>query len=192
MKSLAPLYGFHGTTRAAADEIVRSGLFRKSAAQSEWLGHGVYFWEDDPLRALEWAKRKNPKKSGQDLCVVGALIDSARCIDLSTRYGVEQLKLAYAILAEKYAAAGLTLPKNSGGAVEENRKLDCLVLNTFFDAVRKSPGAAAAVKSPFFEGRPAYEGGFFFEQTHTQICVNDQSCIIATFFVRDAAAWEKQ
>lgn len=193
MKSFAPIYGFHGTTLKSAKNIIDSGFFDKSAAHSEWLGHGVYFWENDPLRALEWAKRRNPGKAEKDLCVIGALIDSARCLDLSTRYGVRQLKIAYDILAEKYASAGLPLPKNSGGAQEKNRRLDCLVLNTFFDAMSgKSDEVAAAVKSPFFEGKPAYEGGFFYEQTHTQICVSDQSCILATFFVRDVSVWEKQ
>lgn len=191
MKALSPLYGFHGTTLAAAKKIIADGRFEESAAQSEWLGRGVYFWEDDPVRALEWAKRKNPEKRERELCVIGALVDSARCLDLSTRYGVEQLKCAYEILVEKYKKAGMPLPKNTGGPLEMNRKLDCAVLNTFFDAMRKTKSGFSAVKSPFFEGEAAYEGAFFFERTHTQICVNDQKCILATFFVRDAAAWEK-
>lgn len=191
MKSFSPLYGFHGTTLESAKNIIDTGVFDISAKQSEWLGHGVYFWENDPVRALEWAKKRNPDVPEKDLCVVGALIDSARCLDLSTRIGVIHLKAAYELLVQNSKTAGTTLPKNTGGDLEKNRALDCNVINTLFDAMKNSNNVVAAVKSPFFEGEAAYEGGFFYEETHTQICVNNQSCIFAVFYVKDLSVWEK-
>lgn len=47
--------GYHGTSLEAAERIVASD-FLASINDWEWLGHGVYFWQDGPMRAREWAK----------------------------------------------------------------------------------------------------------------------------------------
>jgi hypothetical protein len=49
--------GFHGCDRKTADRVVGTGKhLRLSRNDYDWLGHGVYFWENDPLRARQWAK----------------------------------------------------------------------------------------------------------------------------------------
>lgn len=47
--------GYHGTTLEAAKKIITDG-FRPSSNPWEWLGHGIYFWQDAPNRARDWAK----------------------------------------------------------------------------------------------------------------------------------------
>ena len=47
--------GYHGTRKDAAERILAEG-FKKSENDWEWLGHGVYFWQDGPARAKEWAR----------------------------------------------------------------------------------------------------------------------------------------
>ncbi|MCK9526103.1 MAG: hypothetical protein M0R49_09285 [Limnochordia bacterium] len=56
-------WGYHGTTRANADEILRSGRFRFSTEEQEWLGRGIYFFENDPRQARNWCMkaRKYPE-----------------------------------------------------------------------------------------------------------------------------------
>ena len=46
------VYGYHGTTKDVALEIKRNG-FRASENAYDWLGDGVYFWQDAPSRAWE-------------------------------------------------------------------------------------------------------------------------------------------
>lgn len=66
--------GFHGTDREVVQAVVSQQLkhLKKSENTTEWLGHGVYFWENDPERALDWAK--NGKTRGKITApdVVGA------------------------------------------------------------------------------------------------------------------------
>jgi hypothetical protein len=48
--------GYHGTSRNAAEMIVSEG-WKLSQNEYDWLGDGVYFWQDAPHRALEWAQQ---------------------------------------------------------------------------------------------------------------------------------------
>ncbi len=184
--ALHPIYGFHGCSRKAAESIVLSFDFKQSSNDFEWLGKGFYFWENDPLRALKWAvdkKKENPT-------VLGAIINPSQCLDLTSPDGAQFLRLAYQKLVTIYTSTGQKLPKNQRGHKNDNdelkRRLDCAVLNTLFED-RKIP----AVKSPFIEGEPVYPGGKFFEKTHTQICIQDASCILGLFIVQDVDAWNK-
>jgi len=55
--------GFHGCDKEVGEALLRSpnGHLDASANAWDWLGSGIYFWENDPKRALEFAKLK--KKS---------------------------------------------------------------------------------------------------------------------------------
>lgn len=41
--------GYHGTTLARADAILENGQFQLSQNPWDWLGDGVYFWQDAPI-----------------------------------------------------------------------------------------------------------------------------------------------
>ncbi len=49
--------GYHGCEKAVADAIIGSDTqhLAPSRQDYDWLGSGIYFWEADPRRALEWA-----------------------------------------------------------------------------------------------------------------------------------------
>lgn len=47
--------GYHGTRLDAVDGILNEG-FRPSKNDWDWLGHGIYFWQDAPYRAESWAR----------------------------------------------------------------------------------------------------------------------------------------
>ncbi len=64
--------GFHGCER----EVFEKGVFygepmRISNNTYDWLGNGIYFWEQNYLRAYEWAE-KSPKI--KEPAVIGAVI----------------------------------------------------------------------------------------------------------------------
>lgn len=51
--------GFHGCDRAVGERIVAGELpFQRSIGRYDWLGEGIYFWDSDEQRALEWAQWK--------------------------------------------------------------------------------------------------------------------------------------
>ncbi|HCW8851562.1 TPA: hypothetical protein OYK20_002598, partial [Staphylococcus aureus] len=50
--------GYHGTTKSAANLIIKNSTFNKSSKVNEWLGHGVYFYELIE-KAQWWSKNKN-------------------------------------------------------------------------------------------------------------------------------------
>ena len=56
--------GFHGCDRSVFERVVfRGEPFVKSQNEYDWLGHGIYFWENDEKRAYEWAlSLKSAKK----------------------------------------------------------------------------------------------------------------------------------
>ena len=46
--------GFHGCDQKTAERVVSTGRhLQPSRNDYDWLGHGVYFWENDPLRAKQ-------------------------------------------------------------------------------------------------------------------------------------------
>jgi len=53
----------------------------------DWLGHGLYFWETSPLRALEWAQPRPGSVPGVGASAstggCGAVIQLGRCFDLT-------------------------------------------------------------------------------------------------------------
>lgn len=176
--------GFHGTEQAIVDAVVggKTPHLKKSEGKFEWLGHGVYFWENDPQRGLEWAQSGNPKKKIEHPAVAGAIIDLGHCLDLTTRMGLDEVDQAYAALCASYAVTGLALPSNSGGKERFKRELDCQVIQALH-LYRKDQGLPPydSVRAPFPEDEPLYEGAGFRRRNHIQIAVINTDCIKGYF-----------
>jgi hypothetical protein len=48
--------GFHGCDQSIAERILmHQDIMRASENDYDWLGHGIYFWENNPQRALDYA-----------------------------------------------------------------------------------------------------------------------------------------
>jgi hypothetical protein len=62
------VHGYHGTSVENAESISSEG-FRVSRNDYDWLGKGIYFWQDAPERALSWAQQQhqNPAVKGKFL-----------------------------------------------------------------------------------------------------------------------------
>jgi hypothetical protein len=176
--------GFHGSDKATVDAVVGgiAGHLDKSAGRYEWLGHGIYFWENDPQRGLEWAQTGHSRKKAQDPDVVGAVIDLGRCLDLTTRTGLDEVAEAFTMLRDTYAAAGQPLPSNAGGKDKFKRELDCQVIQALH-LYRQDQGLTAydSVRAPFPEDELLYEGAGFRWRNHIQIAVINLECIKGYF-----------
>ncbi len=156
----------------------------------DWLGHGIYFWESDRQRALEWAQWKNKIGDCPEPFVIGAVLDLGKCFDLLERENLDLLSETYTAYAESRKAANLPLPvnKDSAKGASQNkvmRHLDCAVINylhTTMDAQSIHP--FDSVRGLFVEGLPAYKGGEIYRLTHAQIAIRTDSCIKGVFLPR--------
>ena len=171
--------GFHGCDRAVADRVI-AGKEHLKASENEYdlLGHGIYFWENDPARALRWAQERaaRAQKSGKsfDVAVVGAVIDLGNCLDLLNAASIDLVEHAYAYLKQFNERANVPLPLNEGPSGGEylRRKLDCAVINFLHERVADD-APFDRVRAAFLEGEPVYPNAGFRRKNHLQICVRN-------------------
>jgi hypothetical protein len=153
----------------------------------DWLGHGIYFWEQNPRRAWEYAienskgKQFNKKKI-ETAFVLGAIVELGECLNLVDQEAIEILVEAYHGLEKTIKEAGEKMPKNKG----DNRKLDCSVIQ-FIQQTRTTVSGLKpfdTIRSSFLEGEQAYPGSNFTTRQHIQICVQNKEMIKGFFLPR--------
>ncbi|MCZ6609518.1 MAG: hypothetical protein O7D27_12240 [Alphaproteobacteria bacterium] len=180
--------GYHGCDATVAEKLLAGDDFKPSKNDYDWLGHGIYFWEANPRRALEFAQEVKTQTRGPDIKkpeAVGAVIDLGLCLDLTTSAGVQQIRDTYREYVELAKEAGYSLPQNSDDWLRRN--LDCAVIN-FLHRVRndKELEPIDTVRTVFTEGQPIFEGSGFLSKSHMQICVCNPDCIKGVFRIRRA------
>lgn len=171
------ILGYHGAKAGVAAEFAKKLLlgdvgvdeWKSSENEFDWLGHGIYFWEHSPERALRWA--------GAGGAVIGAVIQLGNCLDLTDIRYTTLLTAAYEALEKDYNGQGKTLPQN-GGRELKKRTLDCLVINRLHLALEDP---AQTVRGAFEEGDEAFPGAALRTETHIQIAVRDLECILGIF-----------
>lgn len=110
------MLGYHGCDRAVAEKLLAGTPFNASDNDWDSLGHGVYFWETNPLRAWnELQKRKRGKSDVRDPYVVGAVIDLGFCLDLISSTGIRAVESAYLDFVDYCNTASVPVPENTGG-----------------------------------------------------------------------------
>lgn len=119
----------------------------------DWLGKGMYFWENDPKRALSWAKwfKIHPQNSKQQIkkpAVLGAVICLGNCLDFTEQDNLLKIKNHYAKLEKEANEQGFELPKNFGGKDLYKRELDCFVIN-FYIKIQREHGKRKVQKQHY-------------------------------------------
>jgi hypothetical protein len=180
--------GFHGCDRALAERVVaRREHLKASENEYDWLGHGIYFWENNPARAMSWANERAARARGRgqpfEPAVVGAVIDLGKCLDLLNAASIELVELAYGYLKLLREKEAVPLPSNEnlpGGADYLLRKLDCAVINFLHETIAHDQ-PFDSVRAAFVEGEPIYQNAGFRRKNHIQICVRNTSNIKGYF-----------
>ena len=180
---------FHG-----CDEDVRNKILlgeealRTSHNDYDWLGSGSYFWEQDHIRALEFADyvRDNPDKFNVKITkpsVLGAIIDLGLCLNLLDRKNVPLLQESHELLLSMVNKTNGVMPRNMiSNGFPLLRRLDCAVINVLhLSREQNNLPQFDTVRAAFWEGDKIYEGSSFMTQSHIQICVRNQSCIKGFF-----------
>lgn len=190
------ILGFHGCDKSVRDKIVsvKGVVLKASENDYDWLGHGVYFWENNHERALKFAQdlKNNPPKGKENLIkepsVLGVVIDLGYCLDLLDSKFLEVLKVGYNFLCTSHEEYGTKLPDNIINNEGEllRRNLDCAVIQTVHEMNKKlGKPNYDSVRGVFFEGKDLYENAGFKEKNHIQIAVRNQNCIKGFFIPRD-------
>lgn len=185
--------GFHGCEKKVAEKVVSGNEKLKPSENAfDWLGHGIYFWENNPLRAQEYALnlQKYPRKTRNPItepAVVGAIIDLGHCLDLLESHSLAILKKAYDTLFAAAQHSGVNIPENKTDATSGDlllRYLDCSVIQTVH-YINKENNIKPydSVRGAFWEGKELYPRAGFKEKNHIQICVVNPNCIKGYFRV---------
>jgi hypothetical protein len=133
------IVGFHGCDESVVHDVLnRKTDLKESQNNYDWLGHGVYFWENSPDRALEFATflKNNPSKAKNPIqkpAVIGAVIDLGLCFDLLDYGMLQLLKSGYDVFKLIWEKTGRKLPENKISGDSQDlllRDLDCAVFET--------------------------------------------------------------
>lgn len=175
--------GYHGCTEVFARKLLLGEIsidgWKPSGNEWDWLGHGIYFWEHSPSRALRWAREKYGLRKGR-ASVIGAVVQLGRCFDLLDESVTSILADNYQELARIFADEGRKLPANRGRE-GKLRHLDCLVINECLNRLKTQAIEYHTVRGAFVEGEAAYDGAGFGRETHIQVAVRNPACILGVF-----------
>ena len=176
------VYGYHGTSRSRAERIITEG-FQPSTNGYDWLGTGVYFWQDAPNHALHWAR----KMYRQEPAVIKSRLRlDNTCLDLLDMADIDNPDFwtdSYNRFREMYLITGESLPVQNPN-IPGKRYLDC----AFFDYLRTAveqdpePESIGLIRSAFVEGNRIFLNSAICDKTHVQISVMnldliEHSCI---------------
>lgn len=174
--------GFHGCNKTVFHRVINEGQHLKKSINSyDWLGNGIYFWEQNYQRAFEWAKGRYDSEAA----VIGAVIDLGYCLNLTDSSSADILRFGYDVLNLRCKTVGAKLPQNRKSSKSKDillRDLDCAVIEQIHDFNRITNNAMYdSVRGIFVEGGAPYEGSEFREKTHVQICICNPNCIKGYF-----------
>jgi len=184
--------GFHGCEGSERDRLITDPTYIRSSSESfDWLGHGMYFWENNPKRAMLWAEQKKNVGSILKPAVVGAVIELGRCLDLLDSTNIELLKESYRLFKTDSEKLDNPIPKNQdhpgdSGKNKVLRYLDCAVIEYTHSFLKsKQERSYDSVRAAFIEGDPIYPGAGFNDKTHIQICIINPDCVKGFFIPRN-------
>jgi hypothetical protein len=168
-----PVLGYHGTRLTLAQEILSNG-FHPSANDYDWLGGGIYFFQDAPDRAWDWAcqhtQRKYPNDSPAVIC---SRLRLKNCIDLFDSLPNTGWPL---LIKETYnellISHGNSLPRQQG----LRHGLDRLVIDSMINAL-ESHLYIGVIRSVFLEGEMIFPASALSQKGHVQIAIRDLTLI---------------
>lgn len=152
---------------------------RPSNNSWDWLAGGIYFWEQKPLRALEYAEESAKGLQFNRVpittpFILGSIIELGNCLNLVETQSLQILRTAYDGLLKLKEVAGEKMPINNGN----NRALDCAVIKYIHQSNKEADKKPFdTIRCAFPEGEEAYPGSKISSRLHIQICVINTDCI---------------
>ena len=163
------LTGYHGTNRINGNMILSTKKFNLSGGFKDWLGRGVYFFEDDKHQSYMFAKfkiRGNVLKH-EDICVIKALLEceEGRCLNLLCDDDREFLS--------KYAAKLAKKIESKKQEIGNWHHKEGFVL----DFLHKSGSCYDLIKAAYQVPGKKVDEVLEYVPVHIQVCVKNVECI---------------
>lgn len=186
------ILGFHGCDRSKGEALLKQDVpFILSNNQYDWLGNGMYFWENNLSRAINYAYevKQNPVMGKiSDPYVIGAVIDLGHCLDLMEHDNLLLLKKYYNLLKNKCIQTSMEIPKNN--IQKKLHYLDRAVIELLHDEIRQGNDVKElfhfdSVRASYVEGDALYPNAGFNDKNHIQLCIRNPNCIKGFFIPRD-------
>jgi len=177
MNDIVRINGYHGTTEDISEIIISEG-FKPSHNDYDWLGSGIYFFQDAPENALHYADRmlKRKKIGIKNLAVVGAVIRLEDCMDLldATKWK-DFFAQAYIGFETMCEINNIPMPRQD----DYFRGRDRAVIEYGIENVLRLGHSynIRVIRAPFIEGAPMFPGSKLFLLSHIQIAVRDSTLI---------------
>lgn len=168
--------GYHGTTWAVAEQIIAND-FVPSVNDWDWLGHGIYFWQDAPVRAYRWAEDRIRAGGSKDSpVVVAAKIRLDHFIDLLDQQGMTVLQNFASNYQREHAS-----PKRANR--RGSNRLDCAVFNFTTSMLSWLGVEVAGYRASCVEGAALTPGSPIFDLSHVQLVVVNREAILEKWIV---------
>jgi hypothetical protein len=158
------VFGFHGLDKTIGKQVLNGETeLRHSENSYDWLGHGVYFWENNLERAWQYAEQASKRKDSKirKPFVLGAIIDLGNCLDLLDQRYLDFLFMAYRELKFALEEQGKELPVNASFSANDfdfkKRELDCAVIRYAIE-LAKTNGYVAEDNSFYLSNEEFLEG----------------------------------
>ena len=172
---------YHGTHPEAAQSILTKQHFRLSASDTEWAGHGIYFFLDDNpqtayTHAFKWVKYiRHRDCSNPSVLKATISINTEDILDLRIPTYRKQLEdLRYTIFCDALERAkSKHIPLSSN--MLNPKKLDCFAINEFCNSA--DPPFLAVIAEIYinFDHAIQYQSSKY--PNCTILCLRDESLI---------------
>ncbi len=196
------IIGFHGCDEKVQKELLNEpNKIQASNKPYDWLGHGIYFWENNYERALQWAKEKQESGQIKKASVIGAVISLDNCLDFTDTTFINLLIVYYEMMSKEYRAMDKQLPQNKNVKQDKYkglllRELDCTVIEFMHQRISEEINndintkgysdyrSFDSTRGLFTEGGEAFPGAGIQKKNHIQICIRNNNCIKGFFLPR--------
>lgn len=194
--------GFHGCDANVRDLLLKEpNRIVISRQPYDWLGHGLYFWENNFERALQWAEDKKRRGKIINPAVIGAVLHLGYCCDFLETKFIRMIERYYRSMVAFCRDNGKQIPKNEDLTYDKHkdkllRNLDCSTIEFMHEKILSKTQADMkekgfsnfrifdSTRGAFTEGGPAFEGSGLHAKTHIQICIRNMNCIKGFFLPR--------
>lgn len=157
---------YHGTARAAAEEILKVNSFQESKGENHWLGEGIYFFEKDVGQARDFICKARQVK---DYSIIEAEIVSEKLLDLIDKDTFLELNgLCDEIIARLKKISG-----NGKTVKVKNLMTNTIALNAAYDIIPYE-----VVRAAFETPKVEKIKGTNFIPVQIQVCVKKPEAIV--------------
>jgi hypothetical protein len=126
--------GFHGCDEATCNTLLNHpNRIKISRERFDWLGNGMYFWENNYQRAVDWGEEKYKRGKITKPAVIGAVIDLGYCCDFLNTEHIRLFKHSYEKLVKALKEGKIEVYQNKDLPLDKHkdkilRELDCAVI----------------------------------------------------------------